>query len=161
MVTKRTEDYLKTIEELIKKKGYAKVKDIAKSLNVTSPTVTEMLQKLDEGNYINYEKYSGVTLTSKGKNIAKRTKEKYDIVKDFLLILGVEEEIAAEDACKIEHILASETLDVLTKFAEFVHIKQECPIWLDYFKYFCQTGEYIQYSPVTRNEFHIHEKNEY
>ena len=137
MTTERTEDYLEALDAIIEKKGYAKVKDISIVLGVGPSSVTEMFQKLNKLKYINYEKYGGVTLTPKGKKIAKDIKRKHDILHNFLLILGVENKIADEDACRIEHVLNSETLNRLTKFVEFVDMKDEGgPMWLDHFKYY-------------------------
>jgi DtxR family Mn-dependent transcriptional regulator len=63
MTTERTEDYLEALDIIIEKKGYAQVKDVTKFLKVGASSVTEMFQKLGAAGYINYEKYSGVTLT--------------------------------------------------------------------------------------------------
>ena len=144
MTTERTEDYLEVLDVIISEKGYAKVKDVSRILGVGPPSVTEMFQKLSEIGYINYEKYSGVTLTSKGKKIAKKTSKKHETLKNFLLILGVNKKIANEDACRIEHVVNSETIDRLTKFVDFVQNFKEGPRWLDNFKYFYETGKYIE-----------------
>ena len=158
MTTERTEDYLEAIDSIIGKKGYARVKDISEILGVGPSSVTEMFQKLNKTGYINYEKYGGVTLTSKGKKIAKDTKKKHIILHEFLLILGVDDKIADEDACRIEHVLNPETLDRLTKFVEFMHMKEETPRWLDHFNYFFITGEYIECTPATRDTCPVHGK---
>jgi DtxR family Mn-dependent transcriptional regulator len=76
MTTERTEDYLKAIEKIIEKKGYAQVKDISRELDLSSPSVTGMFKKLTKMGYINYEKYGGVTLTAEGEKIAKKTMER-------------------------------------------------------------------------------------
>lgn len=135
MTTERVEDYLKAIEKVIEKKGYAQVKDISRELELSSPSVTGMFKKLTKLGYINYEKYGGVTLTPEGEKIAKCTMEKHGVIRDFLEILGVEEETADQDACKIEHVLAPETFEVLTKFVEFIDRREEWPYWLDHFRH--------------------------
>ncbi|MBU7009848.1 MAG: metal-dependent transcriptional regulator [Theionarchaea archaeon] len=154
--TGRTEDYLEAIDTVVEKKGYARVKDISDILGVALSSVTEMFQKLSEAGYINYEKYSGVTLTESGEVIAKETKEKHRILKELLLILGVDGVIADEDACKIEHVVNPETVDRLTKFVEFVHRKEEGPLWLDHFNHYYKTGEYIECSPRDREQCPVH-----
>jgi DtxR family Mn-dependent transcriptional regulator len=159
MTTARTEDYLEALDQVIEKKGYAKVKDISKLLEVGPSSVTEMFQKLTKAGYINYEKYGGVTLTSDGKKIAKEIKQKHKILLDFLLILGIDNKIADEDACRIEHVLNPETLNKLTKFVEFINKKEETPRWLDHFNYFYKTGNYIDCTPSTRDDCPIHGKN--
>ena len=69
--TDRMEDYLEVIYELINQKGYATAVDISESLNVSSPSVTKMLQRLDESNYLRYEKYRGINLTNEGISVAE------------------------------------------------------------------------------------------
>lgn len=155
-VSGRTEDYLEAIHTVVEKKGYARVKDISDILEVALPSVTEMFQKLSDAGYINYEKYSGVTLTETGREIAKKTKEKHRILKEFLLILGVDDGVADSDACRIEHVVDPETLDRLTKFVEFVNQREEGPRWLDHFKYFYETGEYIECSPKDVEDCPVH-----
>ncbi len=156
MTTERTEDYLEALDIIIEKKGYAQVKDVTKFLGVGASSVTEMFQKLGAAGYINYEKYSGVTLTSKGKNIAKKTRKKHDTLKKFLLIIGVDEKIANEDACKIEHIVNPKTMDRLTKFVEFVKRFEDSPKWLDHFKHFYETGEYIECTQKNSSASPVH-----
>ena len=155
-VTERTEDYLEAIDTVVERKGYARVKDVSDLLGVALSSVTEMFQKLSEAGYINYEKYSGVTLTETGQRIAKETKAKHRILREFLMILGVNDVTADSDACKIEHVVDPETLDRMTKFVEFVQKKGEGPLWLDHFKYFYKTGEYIECSPLDRDTCPVH-----
>src|SRR6266513_2499442 len=70
MPTQTAEDYLERIHELIDKKGYARVVDIASSLKVKQASVTSMVQKLAEAGYLNYEKYRGLILTDQGRDVA-------------------------------------------------------------------------------------------
>lgn len=137
MITKRLEEYLEKIYGIAKQKGYARVKDIVKEMKVSPPTVTEMLQKLDREGFINYEKYGGVTLTEKGKEIVKNLEKRHETLKNFFVLIGVDEKIADEDACKIEHIASNETMEMLTKFVEFVQ-KLENPEWLEMFRIYCR-----------------------
>jgi len=158
MTTERDEDYLKIIASIVEEKGYAKVKDVAKELELGPSTVTGMFKKLDKEGYINYEKYGGVTLTEKGTEIARRTREKYSMLKDFLMHLGLDEKTAEEDACKIEHILNPKTAQALRKFVEFTDKEDESKIWIEHFRYFVQTGEYVQCSPKNRAKCPVHGK---
>jgi DtxR family Mn-dependent transcriptional regulator len=89
MVSERTEDYLEVLDTIIMEKGYAQVKDVARILALGQSSVSEMFQKLKKMGYINYEKYGAVTLTSKGRSIAKKTKKKHETLYDFLKIIGV------------------------------------------------------------------------
>jgi len=136
----RSEDYLKAIYEICKEKGYVRAKDIANKLNVSPSTVTEMLQRLKNDGFVNYEKYGGITLTKKGIEKAKILVERFRILKEFLQILGVDEKVALEDAHKIEHVVSPQTIYLLTKFVEFMKTREN-PRWLKRFKKYCETGE--------------------
>lgn len=156
MRKKTIEDYVEMIYILQNKDEKVRTNNIASALNINPASVTEIFQKLSSGGYINYEKYSGVTLTAKGKKTAVATKKKHDTLKKFLTILGVDEKIADIDACKIEHIINSETMERLTKFVEFVHQKKEGPRWIDHFKYFYETGEYVECNPLNEEKCPVH-----
>ncbi|MER3408225.1 MAG: transcriptional regulator MntR [Nitrososphaera sp.] len=114
--TTRMEDYLEVIYELIQQKGYATTVDISDYLNVSSPSVTKMLQRLNEGGHVNYEKYRGITLTDSGTSIAKNIHDRHSILAEFLVMIGVDQEIANRDAEGIEHHLHPETLKKLEEF---------------------------------------------
>jgi len=157
MPSERTEDYLEALAQIIDEKGFAKVKDVSEELSVSPSSVTEMFQKLKEHGYINYEKYRGVTLTEKGLDIAVRTKKRHDTLHDFLCILGVPDEIANEDACRIEHVVNVETMKRLTKFVSFVQDFDESPRWLNHFKHYYATGRHFsckKFEKEDSNETH-------
>jgi len=135
----RAEDYLKAIYTVSKVKGYARVKDLSRILGVSPATVTEMLRKLKNDGLINYEKYGGVTLTPKGMKLAEELVRKFEILKDFLIILGLDEESAAKDAHRIEHVVSPKTTDLLTKFVLFIKTR-ESPRWLQMFREYINSG---------------------
>ena len=116
--TTRMEDYLEVIYELIEHKGYATTVDISDYLNVSSPSVTKMLQRLNESGHVNYEKYRGITLTDSGVAIAKNMHDRHGILAEFLMMIGVDKEIANRDAEGIEHHLHPETLKKLEEFVK-------------------------------------------
>jgi Mn-dependent DtxR family transcriptional regulator len=118
--TDRMEDYLEVIYELIQQKGYATATDISESLNVSSPSVTKMLQRLDENKYLRYEKYRGMSLTGEGIAMAESIHEKHSLLTEFLKMIGVDENIANIDAEGIEHHLHPETLKKLQEFIQFI-----------------------------------------
>jgi len=153
---KTIEDYVELIYVLQGRDEKVHTNDIASALNINPASVTEIFQKLSNEGYINYEKYSGVTLTEKGKKIAINTKKKHSILKNFIMILGVDEKIADEDACKIEHIVNPETMARLTKFVEFVNNSKERARWLEHFDYFYETGEYIRCAPKGSTSCPVH-----
>ncbi len=152
MTTDRNEDYLEAIYTMTKKKGYAKVRDISQILGVGPPSVTEMFKKLADDGFVNYEKYSGVTLTDKGKEIAKAVRAKHDTLRELLIIFGIDEAIAEEDACKIEHTVNPETMDRLTKFVDFVKGAEDESHWFAHYRHYVETGERIQCKPSKDHE---------
>jgi Mn-dependent DtxR family transcriptional regulator len=114
--TDRMEDYLEIIYELVQQKGYATTVDISSYLNVSSPSVTKMMQKLDETGYLNYEKYRGIKLTNEGIRIARNIRNRHGLLAEFFMIIGVDEETANNDAEGIEHHLHPETMRKLEEF---------------------------------------------
>lgn len=123
--TDRMEDYLEVIYELIQKKGYATAIDISESLNVSSPSVTKMLQRLEENKYLRYERYRGISLTNEGVSMAENIHKKHSLLVEFLRMIGVDENVANIDAEGIEHHLHPETLKKLQVFINI--IKKEKP----------------------------------
>jgi Mn-dependent DtxR family transcriptional regulator len=121
--TARMEDYLEVIYELVQHKGYATTIDISIYLNVSSPSVTYMIQRLDESGHLNYEKYRGIRLTEKGILVAKSIRERHGLLAEFLKMIGVDEDTANKDAEGIEHYLQPKTLEKLEQFIE--HIKKK------------------------------------
>ena len=116
----RMEDYLEIIGELVELKGYATTLDISRYMNVSAPSVTKMLQRLDENGFLEYEKYHGINLTSKGIEIAEGIRQKHGILLEFFEILGVGYETANQDAEGIEHHLNPKTIKQLRKFITFL-----------------------------------------
>ena len=114
------EDYLEVISELVEMKGYATTLDISRYMNVSAPSVTKMLKKLDERGYLEYEKYHGINLTKKGNQIANTVKQKHSILLEFFEILGIGRETANQDAEGIEHHLNPKTIRQLRKFITFL-----------------------------------------
>ena len=118
--TSRIEDYLEVISELVELKGYANTIDISSYLNVSAPSVTKMLQKLDENGYLEYEKYRGINLTVKGNAVADTVRQKHGTLLEFFKLLGINHEIANQDAEGIEHHLNPQTIKQLRKFVTFL-----------------------------------------
>jgi Mn-dependent DtxR family transcriptional regulator len=116
--TARMEDYLEVIYELVQYKGYATTIEISEYLNVSSPSVTYMIQRLGESGHLDYEKYRGIRLTEKGILVAKNIRERHGLLAEFLKMIGVDEDTASKDAEGIEHYLQPKTLEKLEKFIE-------------------------------------------
>jgi len=114
------EDYLEVVYELITQKGYATTIDISSYLNVSSPSVTKMLQRLNESGHVNYEKYRGISLTDSGIAVAKNIHDRHGVLAEFLRMIGVDKETANHDAEGIEHHLHPETLKKLEEFIRLI-----------------------------------------
>lgn len=141
MKTKTVEEYIEGIFALQQKHGHVHTNDLASTLEVAPPSVTEMLQKLANENLVNYVPYRGVTLTKNGEKMAKDLLQKHKTLADFLEIIGVDRKDADIDACQIEHHVSPKTMKQLHKFVEFVRSAPQDPKWLEHFKLFSKTGE--------------------
>ena len=115
-MTKSQEDYIETIYMLFLAKRPARIRDIARCLNVKTPSVVKAVCELKSLGLVIQEPYGSVELTEEGFDTAKNVLLKHSLLKKFIVLLGVSVEIAAEDACKMEHILSAETLDRITEF---------------------------------------------
>ncbi len=116
----RMEDYLEIISELVEQKGYATSLDISRYMNVSAPSVTKMLKRLDESGFLEYEKYHGINLTRKGSQVAEGIRQKHGILLEFFEILGVGYETANRDIEGIEHHLDPKSIRQLRKFITFL-----------------------------------------
>lgn len=119
MPTPSMEDYIEQIYILIEEKGYARVSDIAEALSVHPSSVTKMVQKLDKDEYLVYEKYRGLILTSKGKKIGKRLVYRHELLEQLLKIIGVKNENIYNDVEGIEHHLSWDSIDRIGDLVQF------------------------------------------
>ncbi|KPB05176.1 MULTISPECIES: transcriptional regulator MntR [unclassified Bacillus (in: firmicutes)] len=125
MPTPSMEDYIEQIYMLIEDKGYARVSDIAEALAVHPSSVTKMVQKLDKDQYLIYEKYRGLVLTSKGKKIGKRLVYRHELLEQFLRVIGVNEENIYEDVEGIEHHLSWNAIDRIGDLVQYFEEEKE------------------------------------
>ena len=125
MPTPSMEDYIEQIYILIEEKGYARVSDIAEALSVHPSSVTKMVQKLDKDEYLVYEKYRGLVLTTKGKKIGKRLVFRHDLLEQFLKIIGVKDENIYNDVEGIEHHLSWDSIDRIGDLVQFFEEDQK------------------------------------
>ena len=119
------EDYLERIHELIQEKGYARVVDIASSLRVKQASVTSMVQKLGELGYLNYEKYRGLILTPKGREVACRIQKRHETLSRFFSLFGLDAKTQQHDIEGIEHHLSPATVEMLADLASFFEQNRE------------------------------------
>ena len=129
--TPRKEDYVEIIYELIREKGYAKPVDIANHLHVTKSTVTGMISKLREEQLLVHEKYGGITLTDKGKNMADFIGKRHVLLVSFLKLVGAKESTAQKDTEGLEHYIDTETLDKLSRLVDYAN---KNPQWWSQFQ---------------------------
>ena len=112
-IRESAEDYLEQILMLLEHKGYARSTDSALGLNVTKPSVSVAMKKLRENKYITMAEDGLISLTDKGYAIARRIYDRHKALTRYLVQLGVPENIAREDACKIEHDLSEEAYSAI------------------------------------------------
>ncbi|RDW21948.1 transcriptional regulator MntR [Oceanobacillus chungangensis] len=125
MPTPSMEDYIEQIYNLIDKKGYARVSDIAEALMVHPSSVTKMIQKLDKDEYVVYEKYRGFVLTEKGKKVGERLVFRHELLEEFLKIIGVENENIYEDVEGIEHHLSWNSIDRIGDLVKYFQTNED------------------------------------
>ena len=109
------EDYLEAILRLRETKGYVRSVDISLLLGVTKPSVSFAMKKLRENEYIVMDAENLIPLTEKGEEIAMRVYDRHKTISSFLMRIGVEEAVAREDACRIEHDISDETFNALRR----------------------------------------------
>lgn len=118
--TATMEDYIEVIYSLIDSKGYARSADIAEKLNIYPSAVTKMLKKLDLEGYIVYEKYRGIALTKKGRNMGDYALRRHKILEDFLEIIGVKEHKIYEEVEGIEHHLSRDSINKIQLLIDYL-----------------------------------------
>ena len=105
------ENYLETILILSRRKSQVRSIDIASELSFSKPSVSVAMKNLRLNGYIDVDKDGFITLLDKGREIAEKIYERHTLFSDWLVTLGVSPEVAAEDACRIEHVISNETFE--------------------------------------------------
>ena len=118
VIGKSAEDYLESMIILKEKNGYIRSIDIAGFLGVTKPSVSNAMKRLREEGYIEMNRSGFITVTEKGMEIADKIYTRHKKLTDFFVALGVNEEVAEDDACKIEHDLSDETFEAICNHIE-------------------------------------------
>ena len=110
------EDYLRGIYHLLEDEGYVRSVDLADYLNITKPSVSEMLKELNNEGLIAFKKYSKLRFTSKGRTIARKLTFKHRIIESFLKnILRIDSQNIHEEAHRLEHAFSDESIGKLRK----------------------------------------------
>ncbi|MGE4560785.1 MAG: metal-dependent transcriptional regulator [Desulfobulbus sp.] len=136
------EDYIETIYHIITEKQVARGKDISARLSVSGASVTEALRALSRRGLINYAPYEVITLTDEGKLVAEDVIHRHNSLKQFFTdVLAIEEPLAEEGACRIEHTAPPEIIHRMVDFIKFLEI---CPRGgkdlINGFASYCQRG---------------------
>ncbi|MGL5258458.1 MAG: metal-dependent transcriptional regulator [Proteocatella sp.] len=116
-IQESAENYLETILILQKRKGNVKSIDIVTELNYSKPSISNAMKNLSNEGYIYMDENKFITLTDAGREIAERMYERHQLISKFLMKLGVSEDVALEDACRIEHVISDETFQKIKEHA--------------------------------------------
>ena len=112
-IQESAENYLEVIYTLHKQSGHVRAIDIASHLGFSKPSVSRAVKLLRENNYITVAQSGQIELSPKGLAIAESIHERHTLLAEFLMKIGVEEQIAFQDACKMEHVISEETFSRL------------------------------------------------
>lgn len=118
IIKESAENYLEAILMIKKKKGHVRSIDVANELNFTKPSVSVAMKHFREEGYVTVDADGGISLTEKGLAIAERVYERHQVIASALMALGVDEEVAYEDSCKIEHDISQQTFEKIKEFLE-------------------------------------------
>lgn len=114
------EMYLESILVLSKTKSAVRSIDIAEHMNFSKPSVSRAVGILKRNGYIEIDPNGHITLTNEGLSLAQNVFERHTVISRMLVMLGVDEQTAAEDACKIEHVISQRSFEALKKYLENV-----------------------------------------
>lgn len=117
------ENYLETILVLKNKYGYVRSIDIARELGYSKPSVSRAVSVLKNDGYIAFDPNGMILLTQKGTEVAEKIYDKHNVISKYLMSIGVSEETAKNDACKIEHVISEESFERIRQIA--LKIKSE------------------------------------
>ncbi len=110
--------YLETIYVLSSKKSIVRAIDVCEEMGYSKPSVSRAMGILKKEHLISIDPSGHITLTDKGRDIAESMYERHTVISRFLESIGVDSEIAAEDACRIEHCISEESFEAIKKFTE-------------------------------------------
>ena len=114
-IQQSAENYLETIYMLRKSKGSCRSIDIANELGFSKPSVSVAMKNLRTNGYIEVSGDGNITLLEPGEKIARELFERHTMLTRFLVSIGVSEDLAAEDACRIEHVISKESFEAIKK----------------------------------------------
>lgn len=117
------EMYLEAILVLSKKNGFVRSIDVSEYLGYSKPSVSRAMGILRTGEYIQIDKDGGITLTDSGREIAEKIYERHTLLSKLLMRMGVSEETATADACKLEHAVSDESFEAIKRYAASLNLE--------------------------------------
>ena len=117
-INESAENYLETILMLQRKNGYVRSIDIANELSFSKPSVSVAMKNFKEKGYITIDKANGIALTPDGLKIAEDVFERHQVIASALMTIGVDEETAYEDSCKIEHFISDKSMEKIKLYLQ-------------------------------------------
>jgi len=156
------ENYLRTIFDIDQSKGIARVRDLAKQLKVKTPSVVAAIESLKNKDLVIQEKYGHVELTNKGKVLAKNLSRRKNTIINFLVrILRIEEDLAQQDACLLEHDFSQSTFRKMERMISFIEmLEKNHPDIFDEFKKFIFDSDERYVVHETKSLFELHDDEE-
>ena len=121
-VQESAENYLEAILMIGQRKGTVRSIDIVNELSFSKPSVSVAMKNLRENGYIRMDNDGHIALTDAGMEIAQKIYERHTLLTDWLVALGVDEQTAAKDACRMEHVISSQTFDKIKQ-----HVRKNKP----------------------------------
>lgn len=118
VIKESAENYLEAILMIKKEKGNVRSIDVANELNVTKPSVSVAMKNFREAGYITIDADGGISLTKKGLEIAERVYERHHVLAKALIAIGVDEETAYEDSCRIEHHISQQSFNKIKEYLQ-------------------------------------------
>ena len=117
-IQESAENYLETVLMLRQRKGFVRSIDIANEMGFSKPSVSISMKNLKENGYITIDDGGMISLTDKGREIAEKTYERHTLFTEWLIRLGVSPDVAAEDACRMEHAVSEESFAAIKNFVQ-------------------------------------------
>lgn len=124
-IQESAEDYLETILVLSNRLGNVRSIDIVNEMGFSKPSISVAVRKLRENGYLNVDSNGYITLTESGMKIASTIYERHEVLKSWLISLGVSEQTAREDACHMEHAISAESFDKIKLHLKNEHLKNQ------------------------------------
>lgn len=112
------EMYLESIYRLLQTQSHVRAIDVGEYMGYSKPSVSRAMGLLKKGEYISVDNDGSITLTESGKAVAEKIFERHTFITELLVRLGVSKEIAADDACKIEHVISDDSFEAIKKYVD-------------------------------------------